>query len=188
MVFSGLVIACRLATWPTSRSPPLVMPTTEGVVRAPSWFGMTTGSPPCITATTELVVPRSMPIILLMEMLLSGQNCFIFSIIHADKPLCYMLSVSLSSYLCVSIICCSCSTYDRYFARNIRRAHSGLPMTRADQDRKPCIGRRHHNCSDSRDCCRIRMNGQHAAESSAIRATIGAIRSDSFGGGIVESS
>src|SRR4029077_5236339 len=42
------------------------MPTTEGVVRAPSWFGITTDSPPCITATTELVVPRSMPIILLL--------------------------------------------------------------------------------------------------------------------------
>src|ERR1700692_4301832 len=27
---------------------------------------MTTGSPPCITATTELVVPRSIPIILLI--------------------------------------------------------------------------------------------------------------------------
>src|ERR1700730_14706382 len=42
------------------------MPTTEGVVRAPSWFGITTDSTHCITATTELVVPRSMPIILLI--------------------------------------------------------------------------------------------------------------------------
>src|SRR5258708_30460520 len=42
------------------------MATTEGVVRVPSWFGITTGSPPCITATTELVVPRSIPIILLI--------------------------------------------------------------------------------------------------------------------------
>src|SRR5580692_13081427 len=66
-VFSGLVIACRLATWPTRRSPLLVIATTEGVVRAPSWLGITVGSPPCITATTELVVPRSIPIILLMD-------------------------------------------------------------------------------------------------------------------------
>src|ERR1700738_268442 len=66
MVFSGLVTACRLATCPTRRSPPLVMATTEGVVRAPSWLGMTTGSPPCITATTEFVAPKSIPIILLM--------------------------------------------------------------------------------------------------------------------------
>jgi hypothetical protein len=32
----GLVTACRFATWPTSRSPSLTKPTTEGVVRAPS--------------------------------------------------------------------------------------------------------------------------------------------------------
>src|SRR5213596_2800808 len=61
-VFLGLVTACRLATWPTSRSPSLVKPTTDGVVRPPSAFGMTTGSPPSMTATTELVVPRSVRI------------------------------------------------------------------------------------------------------------------------------
>src|SRR6516162_6407711 len=65
-VFSGLVTAWRLATWPTRRSPVLVMATTDGVVRVPSWLGMTTGSPPCITATTEFVVPKSIPIILLI--------------------------------------------------------------------------------------------------------------------------
>src|SRR6266481_4314003 len=65
-VFSGLVTAWRFATCPTRRSPPLVMATTDGVVRPPSWLGITTGSPPCLTATTELVVPRSIPIILLM--------------------------------------------------------------------------------------------------------------------------
>ena len=36
--------------------------TIEGVVRAPSWFGMTCGAPPSMTATQEFVVPRSMPI------------------------------------------------------------------------------------------------------------------------------
>src|SRR5215475_4441023 len=66
-VFSGLVIACRLATCPTSRSPVLVKPTTEGVVRPPSSFGMTLGSPPSMTATTEFVVPRSIPIILAIK-------------------------------------------------------------------------------------------------------------------------
>ena len=30
-VFSGFVTACRLATWPTSRSPSLVNATTDGV-------------------------------------------------------------------------------------------------------------------------------------------------------------
>ena len=61
-VFVGFVTACRFATWPTRRSPSFVKPTTDGVIRPPSAFGMTTGSPPSITATTEFVVPRSMPI------------------------------------------------------------------------------------------------------------------------------
>src|SRR5580698_10104138 len=65
-VFSGFVTAWRFATCPTRRSPVLVIATTEGVVRAPAWLGITTGSPPCMTATTELVVPKSIPIILLM--------------------------------------------------------------------------------------------------------------------------
>src|SRR5881409_3007218 len=40
-----------------------VVAVTEGVVRPPSALGMTTGSPPSMTATTELVVPRSIPMI-----------------------------------------------------------------------------------------------------------------------------
>src|SRR5919106_2078241 len=64
IVFSGLVIAWRLATWPTSRSPLFAKATTDGVMRAPSAFVMTCGSPPSMTATTEFVVPRSMPMIL----------------------------------------------------------------------------------------------------------------------------
>src|SRR5436305_14187557 len=63
IVFSGLVMAWRFATCPTNRSPLLVNATTDGVVRAPSWFAMTVGWPASITATTELVVPRSIPII-----------------------------------------------------------------------------------------------------------------------------
>jgi hypothetical protein len=35
-VFSGLVTAWRFATWPTRRSPDLVNPTTDGVMRLPS--------------------------------------------------------------------------------------------------------------------------------------------------------
>src|SRR5690606_16783416 len=60
-VRSGLVIAWRLATSPTRTSPAFENATTDGVVRPPSAFGMTTGSPASSTATTELVVPRSIP-------------------------------------------------------------------------------------------------------------------------------
>src|SRR4051794_7055426 len=68
-VFRGLVTAWRLAAWPTRRSPVFVNATTDGVVRAPSALGITTGSPPSIIAIQELVVPRSMPKILLIEKL-----------------------------------------------------------------------------------------------------------------------
>src|SRR5262245_64057250 len=60
-VRSGLVIAWRLATSPTRTSPLLEKATTDGKVREPSALGITTGSPPSRTATTELVVPTSMP-------------------------------------------------------------------------------------------------------------------------------
>src|SRR5215510_10536761 len=61
IVRSTLVTACRLATSPTRTSPFLANATTDGVVRAPSAFAMTVGSPPSSTETTEFVVPRSMP-------------------------------------------------------------------------------------------------------------------------------
>src|ERR1700729_1534044 len=60
-VRSGLVMAWRLATSPTRTSPVFEKPTTDGVVRPPSAFGMTTGSPASNTLTTELVVPKSIP-------------------------------------------------------------------------------------------------------------------------------
>jgi hypothetical protein len=56
------VTACRRATLPTRRCPSFVNATTDGVVREPSAFGMTTGSPFSTIATHEFVVPRSMPI------------------------------------------------------------------------------------------------------------------------------
>src|SRR5690349_3030631 len=65
-VFSGLVTAWRFAAWPTRRSPDSVNATIDGVVRATSAFSMTLALEPSITATQELVVPRSMPITLLM--------------------------------------------------------------------------------------------------------------------------
>src|SRR5580700_10103231 len=60
-VFFELVTAWRLAAWPTRRSPLLVKATTDGVVRAPSEFSRTTGSPFSMMAMQELVVPKSMP-------------------------------------------------------------------------------------------------------------------------------
>src|SRR3954467_6862625 len=63
-VNSGLVTPWRLAGWPTRRSPSGAKATIEGVVRAPSAFSITLGAEPSITATQELVVPRSMPITL----------------------------------------------------------------------------------------------------------------------------
>src|SRR4051812_47526973 len=67
MVRSTLVTAWFLADWPTRTSPFLAKATTEGVVRDPSEFAMTVGSPPSRTATTELVVPRSIPTARAME-------------------------------------------------------------------------------------------------------------------------
>jgi hypothetical protein len=65
-----LVIAWRFATWPTNRSPLFVKATTDGVVRCPSWFAITVGWPASITATTELVVPKSIPMILPIPLLI----------------------------------------------------------------------------------------------------------------------
>src|SRR5690606_6256122 len=66
MVFLGLVTACLFAGSPTFLSPSSVNATIEGVVLFPSALGMTTGSLPSITETQELVVPKSIPIILLI--------------------------------------------------------------------------------------------------------------------------
>ena len=68
-VLEGLVTAWRLAGWPTSTSAPSWIATTDGVVRLPSAFSMTLGVLPSMAATQELVVPRSMPIILAMGVL-----------------------------------------------------------------------------------------------------------------------
>src|SRR3954447_2581784 len=68
-------MACRLATWPTRRWPSSVNATTDGVVRAPSAFGITSALPPSIVAaTTELVVPRSIPTALGISVLLSRSS------------------------------------------------------------------------------------------------------------------
>src|SRR5438874_1270307 len=73
-VFSGFVTAWRFAACPTRRSPDSVNATIEGVVRAPSAFSMTFAVDPSITATHEFVVPRSIPITLLMDTSCQKQN------------------------------------------------------------------------------------------------------------------
>ena len=66
-VLLGLVTCWCRAACPTRRSPLSVKPTTEGVVRFPVELMMTVGRSPSMTATTELVVPRSIPMILLLD-------------------------------------------------------------------------------------------------------------------------
>ena len=69
----GFRIACRRASWPTSRSPCAVKATTDGVVRDPSALGITVGLPASVAAMTEFVVPRSMPTaIAITDLLLRG--------------------------------------------------------------------------------------------------------------------
>ena len=63
-VFSGLVTAWFFAALPTTRSPSLRKPSTDGVVRSPSAFTRISGSLPSMTAIAELVVPKSIPRIL----------------------------------------------------------------------------------------------------------------------------
>jgi hypothetical protein len=54
-----------------SLSPLSVKPTTEGVSREPEELIKTLGEEPSITATTEFVVPKSIPIILAITNFLS---------------------------------------------------------------------------------------------------------------------
>jgi hypothetical protein len=64
IVLVGLVTACLLAGSPTLISPPSTKAMIDGVVLFPSALGITTASLPSITETQELVVPKSIPIIL----------------------------------------------------------------------------------------------------------------------------
>jgi hypothetical protein len=58
---SSLLTACRIAASPTSTSPVLAKATTDGVLIAPSAFGITVASVPSMTATIELATPKSIP-------------------------------------------------------------------------------------------------------------------------------
>src|ERR1700753_3565091 len=88
-------MAWRFATCPTSRSPLLVKPTTDGVVRPPSSLAITLGSPPSITATTEFVVPKSIPIIFAIGFAAPARTVLSARLWSLGSH----LSVLLSSYL-----------------------------------------------------------------------------------------
>ena len=66
MVLSAFVTAWRFAGSPINLSPVFVNATTDGVVLTPSALAMTVGFPPSITDTQLFVVPKSIPIVLLI--------------------------------------------------------------------------------------------------------------------------
>ena len=70
IVLFGFVTACLLAGSPTKSSPSLLNATTDGNALpptvAPSAAGIIVGFPPITTAAAELLVPKSIPIILVI--------------------------------------------------------------------------------------------------------------------------
>ena len=84
IVLVGLVTACLLAGSPTLISPPSTKAMTEGVVLLPSALGITVGSLPSITETHELVVPKSIPIILLIIFILTIKDCDLISSLESQ--------------------------------------------------------------------------------------------------------
>src|SRR5471030_148447 len=122
-VLEGLVTAWRFAGWPTRRSPSSRIATTEGVVRAPSAFSITFGVLPSMMATHELVVPRSMPIILLMRTLVSLLQWRTFAgAFMAEAPV-----ASFPVRMRLSVGCG-------------REARAGPPQSRGKRRFKPDIG------------------------------------------------
>ena len=97
-VFSGLVTAWFLAALPTTRSPSLRKPTTEGVVRSPSALTRISGSEPSMTAMAELVVPKSMPMIFAIMLFLS------LYLLRCPARVCEMPMRALASFLCITAL------------------------------------------------------------------------------------
>ena len=65
-VFSGFVTPCLFAGWPTIFSEFSSNPTIDGVVLAPSEFSITLEFFPSIIEIQQFVVPKSIPITLLI--------------------------------------------------------------------------------------------------------------------------
>src|ERR687893_2468874 len=90
MVPSGLVPDCRLASWPHSRSPLLLSnATTDGVVRSPSELVITSGFPPSKTPTQLLVVPRSIPMLLLIYLSSQGDWIALLNLLAKREQYCW---------------------------------------------------------------------------------------------------
>src|SRR5260221_11272155 len=118
----------------------------EGVVRAPSEFSITLGLPPSMIATQELVVPRSMPMILLIAVPQSS--------IRVQVTVRYGVSILVFKRLCdcdqrraddpvVQAVALQHDRYDRIRRRVFRldRGHRLVPMriealARAGHDRR----------------------------------------------------
>ena len=96
-VFLGLVTAWRFADWPTNTSSSLLNAMIEGVVRAPSLFSITFATPFSNTATHELVVPKSMPIILAIEY--SRMNLFNYVKSCLQYGDCFIVFKSMNYFL-----------------------------------------------------------------------------------------
>src|SRR5829696_6754815 len=120
IVFSGFVTACRRAKRPTRRSP----------------FGVTVGSPPSMVAITELVVPRSIPIVRAM---------FVLSF-YSDVP---NTSATRGSPLLLILPICRLAIVARSHLDH-RRSQDAIA--------KPVAGRiDRHNCVSSRRICFDRL-------------------------------
>src|SRR5207253_1672073 len=65
MVLRGLSCHWRLASWPISSLPFSSMAKIDGMMNSPPLYGMSFTDPSSTIAAHELVVPRSMPMILL---------------------------------------------------------------------------------------------------------------------------
>src|SRR5512136_1961226 len=87
---SGLLTACLLAGSPTRSSPSFVKATTEGNIFpatvTPSAEGMMVGFPPSMTAAWLFDVPRSIPMIFSLPMVLLRAFSALFADLHLRGP------------------------------------------------------------------------------------------------------
>jgi hypothetical protein len=103
MVFSELVMDCLLAGAPTNRYPDLVKATMEGVVLLPSELGMTLGVLASMRATQELVVPKSIPMIV-DDVLRREKRLYIFVSMYLMMENYWMVIIILGIIMILMIV------------------------------------------------------------------------------------